>query len=371
MDRATAVSLNRRLLQHVQGNTTDVAAGEMTIPAATFTCPDRLAAERRRLFREAPQPVAFSAEIAAPGSCLALLVLDVPVLLTRDEGGILHAFLNACSHRGAPVAGDAGGRRLVCPFHGWTYGLDGRLLARPGERYFDAPREACALTPLPVSERYGLVVIGIDPALPPERVDGALEEPGEELAGLALGTCLPVGRRHWEVQANWKLVNDLSLESYHFRALHRDTVAEVLAPNAVVDTWQRYSRWAFPLKSIARLAALEESAWPDRIEGSCTYTLYPGVMLIVNETGAQMIRAEPADAPGRARVSYSGVRTPHCDPEAAAEAYHFGGEVFAKEDLPMAEACQRGLATGRQSLLLGRNEPVVQFWHRVWADALD
>jgi nitrite reductase/ring-hydroxylating ferredoxin subunit len=369
VDRATATALNRRLLHHVKGGSTDLAATEMAVPATVFTCPDVAAAEYRRLFRETPQPVAFSAEFAAPGSCLFLQVLDMPIALTRDEHGIPHAFVNACAHRGAQVTPGAGGR-LVCPFHGWAYDLAGRLLARPGEHCFDTPREACTLAPLPLLERCGLVVIGIDPALPPERLDGALAELEPELACLALDTYRPVARRCWDVRANWKLVNDLSLESYHFRALHRDSVAQVLAPNAVVDNWRRCSRWAFPLKSITRLADLDESAWPDRIEGSCTYTLYPGVMLIVNDTGAQMIRAEPGDAADRSRVSYSGVSTPGCDPEAALQAYEFGGEVFATEDLPMAEACQRGLAAGGQSLRLGRNEPLVQFWHRLWEEAL-
>ena len=343
----------------------------MAVPAAAFTCPDRFAAERRRLFRDEPQPVAFSAEVPDHGSFLALEVLDVPVVLTRDDRGILRAFVNACSHRGAPVARSAGTcRRLVCPFHGWAYGLDGTLVGRPGEQYFDTPSQECGLSPLPVSETHGLVVVGIDPEMPTARLESALGDIGAEIGMLGLGSYRCVARRGREVRANWKFVTDLSLESYHFSALHRDSVAEMLAPNAVVDTWHRCSRWAFPLKSITRLAALEESAWPDRIEGSCTYTLYPGVMLIVNETGAQMIRAEPGDAPDRSRVSYVGISTPDCDPEVARQAYEFGGDVFENEDLPVAEQCQRGLVAGRKPVLLGRNEPLLQFWHRLWADAL-
>jgi hypothetical protein len=53
----------------------------------------------------------------------------------------------------------------------------------------------------------------------------------------------------------------------------------------------------------------------------------------------------------------------------ARQAYHFGGEVFTGEDLPVAEQCQRGLEAGERKLLLGRNEPLLQFWHRLWADA--
>ena len=370
LDRDTALALNKRLLHNLVSDSTDTAAGEMRLPAETFCCPRRLAREREHLFTRVPQPVAFSAEIAAPGSFMALDVLDTPVLLTRDGAGDLYAFINSCAHRGAALTSGSGRRgRLVCPFHGWTYGLDGRLASRPGDAYFSTPAEECSLHPLPVSEKYGLVVVGTSSSLSADQVDTALDEIGPELASFALHTYRPIERRQLNVEANWKLVTDLSLESYHFRSLHRDSVARVLAPNAIVDTWSRHSRWAFPLTTIRRLEDLDESLWPDSIEGSCTYTLYPGVMVIVNALGAQMIRAEPGDTPGHSRVIYAGVARGDCDLEEARQAYDFGGDVFAGEDLPIAGQCQRGLVASQRDLLLGRNEPLLQFWHALWRAA--
>ena len=367
MDRKTALALNRRLLENLAGDSTDTAAEEMHLPAKAFCCPRRFARETEQLFTRVPQPVAFSAEIAAPGSYLALDVLDTPVLLTRDPSGDLYAFINSCTHRGAALASGSGQRgRLVCPFHGWTYELDGRLRSRPGDNHFTTLREACSLQPLPVSEKYGLIVVGTGSSVSADQVNTALDELGPELASFAFHNYRPIERRQLDVAANWKLVTDLSLESYHFRSLHRDSVARVLAPNAIVDTWSRHSRWAFPLTTIQRLADLDESLWPDAIEGSCTYTLYPGVMVIVNALGAQMIRAEPAGTPGRSRVIYVGVAREDCDFEEARQAYDFGGDVFAGEDLPVAEQCQRGLAASQRDLILGRNEPLLQFWHTLW-----
>jgi phenylpropionate dioxygenase-like ring-hydroxylating dioxygenase large terminal subunit len=369
VDRQTANALNRRLLEHIGRNTTDTAATEIRIAAAVFTCPRHFARERQQLYRSVPQPVAFSAEVPEPGSYLALQVLDLPVLLVRDAGGTLRAFINACAHRAAQIATDSGlARRLVCPFHGWSYELDGQLAARPGEEYFDSERADCALTPLPVAEDCGIVVIGPGNDFPADRINTALDEVATEIAGFDLANHVALGRRHYQVQANWKLVNNLSLESYHFATLHRDSVAAVLAPNAVVDTWERTSRWAFPLKTIDQLSSLPEEQWPARVEGSCTYTLYPGVMVLVNASGAQMIRAEPGDRPGSSRVVYAGLRHPDSEPSAAQQAFAFGGDVFEREDLPVAEQCQRGLA-GARDLLLGRNEPLLQFWHRLWDEA--
>lgn len=371
MNRAAINSINRRLLENVRNNTTDMAASEMRIAASEFCCPDILAAERQHLFINTPQPVAFSGEIQGPGSYLALQMLDIPVLLTRDERGQLRAFINACSHRGARVASGSGqARSLVCPFHGWAYALDGALRGRPEDGCFNTPVDECALTPLAVSEKYGVVVVALSVDVTQHAVDSALDEIGEHLEGLGFQHYRAMERRHFEVAANWKLVSDLSLESYHFKTLHRDSVARILAPNAVVDTYGRHSLWAFPFKSITQLGERDEDSWPDTVQGSCTFTLYPGVMFVVNSLGAQMIRAEPGAGPGESRVTFVGVSGPGCDVEQARQAWEFGGEVFEREDLPIAQDCQRGLAAGRRDQLLGRNEPLLHFWHQLWRSVL-
>jgi len=371
MKKETATSLNRRLLNNVDANTTDCVGAQMREPARAFVCPDRHARERNILFYKTPQPVAFAAEVARPGSYLALDVLDVPVLLTRSESGELHAFLNACAHRGARVVDGCGeSRRLVCRFHGWSYAHSGELLGRPQDECFDSNKEAVGLRRLPVSEKYGIVVVGLKQDVLQTTVDAALEEIGEELASFQLDQYQSVGRRQYPVEANWKLVTALSLESYHFSTLHRDSVAAVLTHHAVVDTMGRHSRWAFPLKSIERLRDMDEDEWPDCIEGSCTYTLFPGVMIIVNSTGAQLIRAEPGDNTAMSRVTYAGIRAQGIDPDAALQAYSFGGDVFENEDLPVARECQQGIAASGRDLIFGRNEPLLQFWHNLWNDQL-
>ena len=372
MNRTIIDNINRRLLENLRNNSTDQTGSEARIAASEFYCPETLALERQKLFIDTPQPIAFSGEIPEPGNYLAVQVLDLPVLLTRDEMGQLRAFINACSHRGAQIATGSGrGRHLVCPFHGWAYAADGTLRGRPQDDCFETPRDACSLKALPVSEKYGIVVVAIDVEVTQDAVDSALDEIGENLAGFGFRNYRAIERRHYDVQANWKLVSDLSLESYHFATLHKDTVAQMLAPNAVVDTVGRHSLWVFPFKSIEKLADLDVNSWPDTVQGSCTFTLYPGVMFIVNALGAQMIRAEPGKRPGESRVIYAGIGRGDCDLEHARKAYEFGGDVFAREDLPIAEACQRGLTSSRRDQLLGRNEPLLQFWHQLWRKALN
>lgn len=370
MNRATINNINRRLLHNLRNNTTDQAGNETLVAAREFFCPDIQAAERQHLFINTPQPVAFSGEIQGPGSYLALQLLDIPVLLTRDDTGQLRAFINACSHRGARVATGSGqARSLVCPFHGWAYAMDGALRGRPEDDCFSTPGDACALTALAVSERYGIVVVAMSVDVTQHAVDNALVEIGTHLEGFGFHHYRTLERRQLDVAANWKLVSDLSLESYHFKTLHRDSVAQILAPNAVVDTFGRHSLWAFPYKSIAQLGECDEDRWPDTIQGSCTFTLYPGVMFVVNALGAQMIRAEPGARPGESRVTFVGVSGHNCDINKARQAYEFGGDVFEREDLPIAEDCQRGLTARGRDQLLGKNEPLLHFWHQLWRAA--
>src|SRR5256884_5058058 len=90
------------------------------------------ALERERIFARAWQYVGHSAELGAGPGYVAARVGDIPIVVTRDREGQLRAFLNVCRHRGSVLATGAAAREtLQCPYHAWTYGLDGALKAAP------------------------------------------------------------------------------------------------------------------------------------------------------------------------------------------------------------------------------------------------
>lgn len=372
MKQHTVNQLIGRVLYAIENGPSDFADAPLIQPAASFTDPDRFQREREHFFRRTPQPVGFSCELPEPGSALALEVLGVPVVLTRDEDGLLRAFVNACAHRGAPVCRDKqhGKRRLVCSFHGWAYGLDGRLAGQPQKTCFEDPDFDGDLRSLPVSEKYGIVVLGVHPDVTRQVVDAALDAIGPQIEGFDFAGYRFLAAKRFEVEANWKLIAGLSHESYHFAVLHRDSVAQVLRDDFVADTFGRHSRWCFPLREVADLKGTPETEWPDFFPGACNHTLFPGTVLITNATGVQMIRLEPGARPGETTVFYSGAFKRGIDEQAARAAFEFGGEVFEKEDLWAAERCQQGIAARATDLIIGRNEPIVQFWHRLWTDAL-
>ena len=115
---------------------------------------------------------------------------------------------------------------------------------------------------------------------------------------------------------------------------------------------------------------LDESQWPEGLQGVINHIIFPGTVLVQNPEDAQIIRVEPGSAPGHSRIYFTGVCRHPENIDSARAAFDFGGQVFAEEDLPAAKECQQGLLARGGDFLIGRNEPVVQFWHRQWREAL-
>jgi phenylpropionate dioxygenase-like ring-hydroxylating dioxygenase large terminal subunit len=162
--------LVRRLLDNYRGKTLDHAPGSMTEPATVFTDPVRFQKELDVLFRGGAHIVGWTGELPKPGTFITKNVAGHPVLVTRAEDGELRAFRNACTHRGAQVAEGCGeARRLTCPYHAWSFELNGDLAGQPQAYAFDdIEKSTLGLQPLPIANVAGLIAIGlsddVDPA---------------------------------------------------------------------------------------------------------------------------------------------------------------------------------------------------------------
>jgi phenylpropionate dioxygenase-like ring-hydroxylating dioxygenase large terminal subunit len=371
MNRSAAVDLTRRLIHHIVADTTDEADSQWTEPAASYLDPARFEREREQLFLDEPHVIGFAGDLAKPNSYFTAEAMNIPIVATRGNDGTLRAFINACAHRGAQVAeGQGAGVRLTCRFHGWSYALDGTLAGRPKSDAFDPPCRETNLVSLPISDRCGLLVVGLRSDFPQARVDRFLDDIAPALGGFRFAQARSFESRRIEVAANWKLVVGLSHESYHFATLHRDSLAPMMTSHAVIDTFGQHSRWAFPLRGLEKIADAPESEWPDRPAATINHTLYPGTLLIVNPRDAQLLRTEPGATPGTSVIHYLGMCEDPDTLKASRAAYDFGGKIFEAEDLPAAIQCQRGLEAGRPNVIFGRNEPLLQHWHRKWAAAI-
>src|SRR5947208_4345585 len=189
---------------------------------SAYTDPSLQARERERIFARAWQYVGHFAELGQGAGYVAGRVGDIPVVITRDRDGTLRAFPNVCRHRGSVLAAGAATREtLQCPYHAWTYGLDGALKAAPRsdrEPGFDC--EGISLRPASVGAWGPFLFANPDPeVLPLAEVLGGLPEL-VAAAGVVVAELRHHARAESSVEANWKLVAENFLECYHCAVAH-------------------------------------------------------------------------------------------------------------------------------------------------------
>jgi choline monooxygenase len=178
--------------------------------------------ELKRIFRRSWQYAGHLGELQGLGSYFPSDTGPVPIVLTLDQDGTLRGFVNVCRHRGAIVAVDARKRgTLQCPYHAWTYDLDGRLRAAPradGDPIFDA--DEMGLLPVSVATWGPFVFANPDPHAEP--LTSALGDLPEVVAdhGLDVETLRFNRRVRFEIKANWKIALENFLECYHCPVNH-------------------------------------------------------------------------------------------------------------------------------------------------------
>ena len=202
------------------------------LPAHCYTDPTILDAEMSAIFARSWQLVGHVSQVSEPGLILTAVVGDEPVFVVNDNGQI-RAFFNVCQHRGHELfpqqtaGGDVAETPgfIMCPYHAWVYGLDGRLASA---RSRDVG-EVC-LAPVAVDQLAGLLFVNVDPGAPPlaEHAPGVAEEV------LAIvpeaGTRVLTWRRTQLIDANWKIAVENYNECYHCPNVHLSFTSGVVDP---------------------------------------------------------------------------------------------------------------------------------------------
>lgn len=371
MPRQEALELTRRVLKHFENDSLDIAEGVGQEAREAFIGQERFDKDVRML-RNVPHVIGWTGEVAEPGAYTTKDVMGVPVLAVRGKDGTLRAFVNGCAHRGAQVADDCGSARLfTCPYHGWSYGLDGRLAGVPARKMFSGALDGRGLIPLPVTEAAGLIVIGLHSGV---EIDDPFGDIAEPLRQYDFMTRHHAETRRFEVATNWKIAVDVNFEGYHFPYVHSDTLDPIASNNSVYDVYGRHNRWAFPFRDIVNFRDVPEVHWPDQFFGTVVYGLFPSCVLVEAPASYQMLRIYPANTPAKSIV-YVTYGSP--DPiinDQQREWYRLSMDavcnVLFNQDFPMAEACQRGLEGGAAQVVFGRNEPMLQHLASVRQQAL-
>jgi choline monooxygenase len=248
-----------------------------TIPGSWYTDPRIFDLERETVFAKSWQLAARADEVQRPGQYVTTEIGGEPILVVRGDDGVLRAFFNVCRHHAAAVmtapAGQA--RHLRCPYHGWTYALDGRLKGVTefaGVCGFDKERNG--LVPVRVATWEPFVFVALDNALPP--LDVWLGSLPQRIAPLGLGGLQFAERRIFTIACNWKVFVDNYLDGgYHVPHLH-EGLASILSHSAyTIETAERFCLQSSPIDA----SGGEAMTASVRKGQALYYWLYPNLML--------------------------------------------------------------------------------------------
>lgn len=380
--RGQLVADARRMLECLATGSITPAGDCLIRPASIYTDPDLFELEKQRLFRRAPLMLAASCELREPGDFKTMDVADVPLLLVRGKDGMVRTFLNACTHRGARLARDCGkASRLTCPYHAWSFGLDGALLAVASrDRFGEIDPDSSRLVSFPTTERAGLVWAILDPAAEPD-FDVFLSGYEQLLAGFGFETW-----HHFETRtlegANWKLAFDAHLEFYHLPVLHRATFGPKMSNLAEYFEYGPHQRLGLVTSAdhvleqddVAGLASLPESEWPMNALMFGEWIIFPNVSINCFYKGGRGVIISQVFPGERVGESVTVQMFLHENPPAdelrddARAMSDFLGHVVGQEDLPMSRDQQAVLSSGLlPRVQFGRNEGGVQHFHN-WID---
>jgi len=321
-------------------------------PVGIFVNPEHYRLEQQTLFRRAPVPVSLSSMLPEPKMFLAVDGYGPPLLLSRDAQGRVHAFLNACQHKGSKVvercdAFKAG--RVSCPYHAWTYAVDGALIGIPRHETFPTVDKADhGLAELPSLEAGGFIWVMLDREAPAD-FSGVTEELVEDFEALGLPTAHIFDKATHHLDANWKLVIEPFLEGYHVQRLHAASIGDLFAdvPNAV-------DRLGPHLRQISGKANFEPMMLDlpgENIHKTVThaYLVFPNTIIVTSPYYINVMIIMP-NGVNRSTVDYFMLTPGPADNDKARDLYQRSFDlmqkVFGTEDFRAACISQQGLESG-------------------------
>lgn len=382
MRSSDQVAYLERMLTMVRTNTRDDGPGVSHTPVEEYYDPVRYQREVSLLFRRHPIMVAFSGQLRKAGDFVVHNDTGQPILVVRGTDSTLRAFLNVCRHRSASVEVKPCGsnkRAFVCPYHGWSYDLTGRLVGiTDGAAFGDVDRSQYGLRRLKVAEKYGLVWV----------VPTALEQ-GED-AGLDIDSYLgPLqvdlsgwNMQDWELHSsepirprmNWKLVIDTFLELYHFRYLHPGTVYPLFLDNiATYERMDRHLRMAAAKRTLTELEGQPKETWRILDHAIVLYQLFPNTVLTYTQDHCGVFTSFPV-SPDESVMHFSVLVSPEEKAKKPESYWKANVDLFAialSEDFAIGESIQRNFPTGANSRqTFGKFEKALGWYHKEVADAV-
>ncbi len=348
-----------------------------TLPASWYSDEGVAALERDRIFARSWQYGGPAEHVAEPGSFMTTEAGHIPIVVTRDRDGVLRGFVNVCRHRAYVIARDNGCREtLQCPYHAWTYELDGSLKRAPrSEREAGFDPADFSLLPVSVDTWGPFLFVNPDPdAAPLSETLGGLPEiiagGGVDFSKLRLHS-----QHKWPIEANWKVALENYLECYHCPVAHLgfSKVIDVDPDSYELSVSPTFSSQIGPIKASALNGKGNVPYVPvGEVTHSQYHFIYPATTINISP-GPLNISLERWVPDGIGRTIevtdyWFGADVP---PEIVAEVLEFDEQV-SNEDTDLVVRVQEGLNSGTvpQGRLMRESEQLIAAFQRRLYDAV-
>ena len=326
----------------------------------------QFAAERDAIFLKQPFLLAHSSELPEEGSFLKRDCFGIPILLTRDRDGAVHAFYNVCRHRGARlVEADSGCKhRFTCPYHAWTWDNTGRLIAAPHREqgFPDLDFDAYGLKRVICLEKAGWIWCQIGEAASNDTIETSLAPLQADLDWLDFASYEVHAEDEKLWRCNWKIVVEGGLEAYHFRVAHAKTIGALFHDN--LSTYRMFGnhiRSILARVTVDQLVEVPRKHWRIRDHANVLYNLFPNSAWLVQSDHVVLIQFFPVGV-DETRIRCVTLRPSQAGPltekqQSYWDKNHALTVKTLEEDFELGVQIQSGMALGvNDQLTFGRFE---------------
>jgi choline monooxygenase len=338
-----------------------------TPPSSWYNDPRILALESSAVFPRAWQLVGCLNQVQVPGQYVAGEIAGEPIVVVRGDDGILRSFFNVCRHHAATVMTKSEGRaeNLRCPYHGWTYDLQGALILTPefgGVENFD--RAANGLVSVQTAIWNSWVFVKLEPA-PPTLLDSLGKDLIKRLEKSSLERLKWFERRSYTLNCNWKVFVDNYLDGgYHVPHIHGGLNRVLDYGNYAIETGERFCLQSSPITKSHPKSKIAEVRRGGR---ALYYWIYPNFMINIYDGVMDTNLVVPRGVDKTEVIFdyyFADVSGPARERNLASIAI---SEQIQAEDVAICESVQRGLnsrsySSGRLSV---RREAGEFLFHRL------
>jgi choline monooxygenase len=251
-----------------------------TIPSSWYTSKDFYELELKTVFSRSWQLAARSDQVTKPGSYVTTDIAGEPIVIVRGNDNVLRAFFNVCRHHAAAVMTEPQGKaaQLRCPYHGWTYALDGELKGTPDfSGVCDFDRTKNGLVPVELAQWENWVFVKLDKGPAQSLIDFLGEDLVTQTSGLQLDSLHWFERRHYSFDCNWKVFVDNYLDGgYHVPYLHKGLDSVLDYSNYMIENGERHCLQWSPIVTEGAEAQTSAVRQGDR---ALYYWIHPNLMI--------------------------------------------------------------------------------------------